>query len=125
MRRVKRMTTYNAIRYAFRAVLCDLLAPFLKGPAIQHFDVKTLKCYFSDMSTNPKRATVYFDPELHRALRVKAAETERSMSDLVNEAVQLSLAEDAADLAAFRDRVNEPNLPYEDVVKDLKRRGKI
>ena len=54
------------------------------------------------MSTNPKRATVYFDPELHRALRVKAAETERSMSDLVNEAVQLSLAEDAEDLAASR-----------------------
>lgn len=77
------------------------------------------------MSTNPKRATVYFDPELHRALRVKAAETDRSMSDLVNEAVQLSLAEDAEDLAAFEERQNEPNLPFEDVVKDLKRRGKI
>jgi hypothetical protein len=77
------------------------------------------------MSTNPKRATVYFDPELHRALRVKAAETDRSMSDLVNEAVQLSLAEDAEDLAAFEERQNEPSLPFEDVVKDLKRRGKI
>ena len=77
------------------------------------------------MGSNPKRATVYFDPELHRALRVKAAETDRSMSDLVNEAVQLSLVEDADDLAAFEDRVNEPGLPYEDVVKDLKRRGKI
>jgi hypothetical protein len=77
------------------------------------------------MSTNPKRATVYFDPELHRALRVKAAETDRSMSDLVNEAVQLSLAEDAEDLAAFEERQNEPSHPFEDVVKDLKRRGKI
>lgn len=77
------------------------------------------------MSANPKRATVYFDPELHRALRVKAAETDRSMSDLVNEAVQLSLAEDAEDLAAFEERQNEPSLPFEDVVKDLKRRGKI
>ena len=77
------------------------------------------------MSSNPKRATVYFDPALHRALRVKAAETERSMSDLVNEAVQLTLAEDAEDLAAFENRINEPSLPYEDVVKDLKRRGKI
>ena len=77
------------------------------------------------MSENLKRATVYFDPALHRALRVKAAETERSLSDLINEAVQLSLAEDADDLAAFEDRVNEPNLPYENVVKDLKRRGKI
>lgn len=77
------------------------------------------------MSSNPKRATVYFDPELHRALRLKAAETDRSMSDLVNEAVQLSLAEDAEDLAAFEERQNEPSLPFEDVVKDLKRRGKI
>ena len=77
------------------------------------------------MNTEPKRATVYFDPVIHRALRLKAAETDRSMSDLVNEAVQLSLAEDAEDLAAFDDRVNEPNLPYEAVVKDLKRRGKI
>ena len=77
------------------------------------------------MSTEHKRATVYFEPELHRALRLKAAETERSISDLVNEAVQHSLAEDAEDLAAFDDRVNEPNLPYEAVVKDLKRRGKI
>jgi plasmid stability protein len=77
------------------------------------------------MSTSPKRATVYFDPALHRALRVKAAETERSMSDLINEAVQLSLSEDAVDLAAFEDRVNEPSLPYEAVVKDLKLRGKI
>ena len=77
------------------------------------------------MNTEPKRATVYFDPEIHRALRLKAAETDRSMSDLVNEAVQMSLAEDADDLAAFDDRMNEPNLPYEAVVKDLKRRGKI
>jgi len=77
------------------------------------------------MNTTPKRATVYFEPEIHRALRLKAAETERSVSDLVNEAVQLSLAEDAEDLAAFDDRVNEPNLPYEAVVKGLKRRGKI
>lgn len=77
------------------------------------------------MNTEPKRATVYFEPEIHRALRLKAAETDRTMSDLVNEAVQLSLAEDAEDLAAFDDRVSEPNLPYEAVVKDLKQRGKI
>ena len=77
------------------------------------------------MNSEPKRATVYFDSEIHRALRLKAAETDRSMSDLVNEAVQLSLAEDAEDLAAFDNRVNEPNLTYEAVVKDLKRRGKI
>ncbi|MFW2439922.1 MAG: ribbon-helix-helix domain-containing protein [Arenicellales bacterium] len=77
------------------------------------------------MITEAKRATVYFEPEIHRALRLKAAETDRTMSDLVNEAVQHSLAEDAEDLAAFDNRVNEPNLPYEAVVKDLKQRGKI
>ena len=77
------------------------------------------------MDTSPKRATIYFEPEIHRALRLKAAETDRSVSDLVNEAVQLSLAEDAEDLAAFDQRVNEPNLPYEAVVKDLKKRGII
>jgi predicted transcriptional regulator len=77
------------------------------------------------MSTESKRATVYFDPDLHRALRLKAAETDRSLSNLVNEAVQLSLAEDAEDLAALKERRREPNLVFEDVVKDLKRRGKI
>ena len=77
------------------------------------------------MPTAQKRATVYFDADLHQALRLKAAETERSMSELVNEAVKLTLAEDAEDLAAFEERAAEPNLPFEDVVKDLRRRGKI
>ncbi|HEX9691734.1 MAG TPA: hypothetical protein VGA22_06520 [Gemmatimonadales bacterium] len=72
-----------------------------------------------------KRATVYFDPALHRALRVKAAETEQSLSDLVNSAVRVTLAEDAADLAAFATRAKEPSLAFEDVLKDLKRRGKL
>ncbi len=76
------------------------------------------------MATN-KRATVYFDPTLHRALRVKAAATDRSLSDLVNSAVRLSLAEDADDLAAFTSRAKEPNLAFADVVKDLRRRGKL
>ncbi|MHC4550309.1 MAG: ribbon-helix-helix domain-containing protein [Planctomycetota bacterium] len=72
-----------------------------------------------------KRATVYFDEDLHRALRVKAAESERSISELVNDAVRQSLAEDYEDLSAFADRVGEPNLPFEAVVRDLKRDGKI
>jgi len=75
--------------------------------------------------SDAKRATVYFDPSLHRALRVKAAETEHSLSDLVNAAVRRSLAEDADDLAAFNERANEPNLAFESVLKDLKRRGKL
>lgn len=77
------------------------------------------------MKTSPKRATIYFDPDLHRALRLKAAETEQSVSELVNEAVKLSLAEEAEDLAAFEARASEPNLPFEEVLKDLRQRGKI
>lgn len=72
-----------------------------------------------------KRATVYFDPTLHKALRLKAAETDQSISDLVNAAVRHALAEDAADLEAFRERAKEPTLPFEDLVRDLKRRGKL
>lgn len=75
--------------------------------------------------TNQKRATVYFDPFLHRALRLKAAETDRSISELVNEAVKAALAEDFSDIQAFEVREEEPDYLFEDVVKDLKRRGKI
>ena len=75
------------------------------------------------MST--KRATVYFDEALHRALRLKAAETDRSVSDLVNDAVKQSLAEDAEDLVAFDERASEPDLPFEDVVKELRASGKL
>ncbi len=77
------------------------------------------------MSAEQKRTTVYFEPTIHRALRLKSIETERSLSDLVNEAVRLALAEDAEDLAAFEERAAEENLSFEDVVKDLKRRGQI
>lgn len=72
-----------------------------------------------------KRATVYFDPSLHKALRVKAAQTEHSVSDLVNAAVRRTLAEDSDDLDAFDKRAKEPNLAFEQVLKDLKRRGKL
>ena len=77
------------------------------------------------MKIPQKRATIYFDPDLHRALRLKAAETDQSVSDLVNKAVKLSLAEDVEDLAAFEVRTQEPNLPFEEVLKDLRQRGKI
>jgi len=77
------------------------------------------------MKNAQKRATIYFDPELHRALRLKAADTDRSISELVNEAVKLRLADDAEDLAAFEERAGEPNLDFETVLKDLKQRAKI
>ncbi len=72
-----------------------------------------------------KRATVYLDPSLHKALRVKAAHTDRSLSELVNAAVRQTLAEDAQDLAAFSERAKEPALSFEDVLKDMKRRGEL
>ncbi len=77
------------------------------------------------MSNRHKRATVYFDSQLHKALRLKAAETERSVSDLVNDAVKRILMDDAEDLAAFKQRAREPNLLFEDVLKDLKKRGRL
>jgi len=72
-----------------------------------------------------KRATVYFDPDIHRALRLKAAASDDSMSDIVNRAVRLSLAEDAEDLEAFQRRKREPDLDFEQFVKALKRRGRL
>ena len=72
-----------------------------------------------------KRATVYFDPEIHRALRLRAAATERTISEMVNDAVRLALADDAEDLEAFDARRDEPNLDFAEVVKDLRRRGKL
>lgn len=77
------------------------------------------------MGTDVKRTTIYVDARLHKALRIKAAETDRSISELVNEAVRLSLAEELEDLAAFDERAGEPNLRFEDVLKDLKRSGQI
>jgi len=77
------------------------------------------------MSNQNKRATIYFDPNLHLALRLKSAQTDRSVSELVNEAVKLSLAEDADDLTAFEERTSEPEMSFEDLVKDLRNSGKI
>ena len=72
-----------------------------------------------------RRTTVYLESDLHRALRLKAIETERSISDLVNGAVRRSLVEDAEDLAAFEDRAAEASIPYGEFVIALKRDGKL
>ena len=77
------------------------------------------------MGAEPKRATVYFEPEIHRALRLKAADSDRSISELVNEAVKRSLDEDAEDLAAFDERRRERSIRFEDAVKRLKQRGAL
>jgi len=72
-----------------------------------------------------KRATVYFDPDVHKALRIKAANTETSVSDLVNRAVRQALEEDREDLRAIEDRVVERTITYEALLEDLKAHGKI
>jgi hypothetical protein len=77
------------------------------------------------MSTVAKRATIYLPAEVHRALRLKAASADRSISDVVSEAVHLSLAKDAEDLDAFEERTKERTLKFENVVKALRRRGKL
>lgn len=77
------------------------------------------------MTEPSKRSTVYFEPEVHQALRLKAAHTHRSVSDLVNEAVRSILLEDQQDLAAYADRVSEPEMTYEAMLNDLKAHGKI
>lgn len=77
------------------------------------------------MATHTKRATVYFDPDLHKALRLKAAETSRSITELVNEAVRQALSEDAEDLAAFAKRSQEPLISYDEMVIKLKADGRI
>ena len=77
------------------------------------------------MVTQTKRATIYFDPNLHKALRLKAVETSRSVSELVNEAVKDALAEDAEDLLAFDERAVEPLISYDEMVKRLKKDGRI
>jgi hypothetical protein len=72
-----------------------------------------------------KRSTIYLESDLYRALRLKAAETDKTLSDLVNCALRRSLFEDAEDLDAFDKRAKEPSLRFETVVKDLRRRGKL
>ena len=72
-----------------------------------------------------KRATIYFEPDIHRALRLKAAASDRSVSDMVNDAVRAALAEDAVDLAAVANRGKERNLSFETFVQGLKRRGRL
>ena len=77
------------------------------------------------MTTLSKRSTIYLDPSLHKALRIKSLETSRSMSEIINEAVKEALAEDAEDLAVFDERHDEPLISYEEMIKRLKKDGRI
>ena len=75
------------------------------------------------MATQMKRATIYFDPDLHKALKLKAFETSRSITDIVNQSVRETLSEDAEDLAAFEERKEESLVSYDEMLKKLKKNG--
>lgn len=77
------------------------------------------------MSERTVRSTIYFEQELHKALRLKAVSTNRSVSELVNDAIRQALREDQEDLAAFDERADEPTLSYEELLNDLKAHGKL
>ena len=77
------------------------------------------------MSELSIRSTVYFETEIHRALKVKASITHQSVSELVNEAVRVALSEDREDLNAFSQRADEAAMSYEELLEDLKSHGKI
>ena len=77
------------------------------------------------MPHSTSKSTVYFDSKLHRALRLKAARSRRSVSEVVNDAVRVALMEDEEDLAAFDERANEPLLSYDALRRDLRRHGKL
>jgi len=77
------------------------------------------------MESMQKRTTIYLDPMLHKALKLKSMETSKSISALVNQAVRETLAEDAADIAAYEDRINEPVISFSEMVKRLQQDGRI
>ncbi|WP_319585986.1 hypothetical protein [uncultured Desulfobulbus sp.] len=77
------------------------------------------------MESTQKRATIYLDPMLHKALKLKSIETSKSISALVNQAVRDALAEDAADIAAYEERIDEPMISFSEMVKRLQQDGRI
>lgn len=78
-----------------------------------------------EATLKPKRSTVYLDPELHRALKIQAAETESNVSELINHAIKQALIEDRDDLASFRDRAKEELVTFEEVLTDLNLDGTV
>jgi hypothetical protein len=96
-----------------------------------NFDILTLLCYnctkgeLKMETTKSKRATIYFSTSLHKALKMKALETETSISELVNLSIIQMLQEDEDDLNSFNERINEPTIKYENLLSELKRDGKI
>jgi hypothetical protein len=91
-------------------------------PEIQRLDALTFWRHGADVM---RRATVYFEEDLHKALRIKAVESDRSLSDLVNDAIRTALDEDLDDLNTIEERKIEKAVSYEVFLKELKSRGQI
>ena len=77
------------------------------------------------MAVLTKRATIYFDPLIHKTLKMKSVEVSKSLSEIINDIIRRELMEDEADLNAFAERVSEPTVTYESMLKKLKLDGKI
>lgn len=77
------------------------------------------------MNNLSKRATIYFDPDIHKVLKIKAAELSTTISDIVDKALRNELFEDQEDLKSFRERVSEPSVSFEKLLSELKKDGKI
>ena len=77
------------------------------------------------METKLKRATIYFEPKLHRALKIKSVQVDKTMSEIVNEAIRQILAEDLEDLTDHHNRICEPNIEFQQVLKELKTGGHL
>lgn len=75
--------------------------------------------------SSSRRTTIYLEPEVHQALRLKAVSTEQSISEMVNATLKRALVEDAEDLEGFVQRRSEKSVPFEDFVMELRRRGKL
>lgn len=106
--------------------MCRISCIFDKSePVSKHLDAITLWSYSISMSVTLKRATVYFDPDLHRAVRLKAVNTNQSISDVVNDSLRAMLSEDEEDLAAFDETASDPLMTYEELLARLKADGKI
>jgi len=71
------------------------------------------------------KSNIYFNPETHRALQLRAACSQVSMSALVNDAVRQMMHEDQEDLAAFTQRAAEAEISQKALLANLKRHGKL
>lgn len=77
------------------------------------------------MSVMSKRATIYLEPDIHKLLKLKAAETSSSISEIVNDLLRAEFLEDAEDIQSIKERINEPTISYETILKELKDEGRL